>query len=124
MQLREKLLAALRLPRTAQVIDDYAEGSKRIAVVLRPDGDVQVEFHINGQSGSPFEALFVVPEGLEESVADEVCEFVADLLDERIVLAVDRRLLRGGNRWLSPEELGSVKDLAFSASWRGSFDRR
>ena len=122
MQLREKLFSALMPPREPHVVDERVEGPKRIAVVIRPDGDIQVEFHIDGRSGSPFEALFAVPEGSEESAAGEVCGFVTALLNERIVLAVDGRPFRGGNRWISPNDLGGIRNLAFSASWGGSFD--
>jgi hypothetical protein len=38
------------------------------------------------------------------------------------VLAVDGRPFRGGNRWISPNDLGGIRNLAFSASWGGSFD--
>lgn len=123
MQLRDKLLAALTPPITPGAVGEWAEGRKRLSVVVRPDGDVQVEFHVRGRRGSPFEALFTVTEGSEEAAGDEICTFVGKILDEQTVLAVDGRLFRGGQRWLAPDELATLGNLEFAASWRGSFDR-
>ena len=123
MRLRDQLLAALHPPARSGVVDERVEGTKSIRVVLRPDGDVQIEFHLPGRAGSPFEQLFVLPPDEKEAAVDEICQFVDGLLNEKIVLAVDGRLVRGGRRWVSPEELNRVAKLRFSASWHGTFDR-
>lgn len=123
MDLREALLAALKGARPPGVVGRFEQGSKALAVVVRSDGDVQVEFYIDEVRGSPFEQLFVVPEGEEENVAEEVCNFVTGVIDEAIVLAVDDRLFRGGRLWVHPDELDGIEHLSFSASWRGTFDR-
>lgn len=105
------------------MVDERVAGAKRIRVVLRPDGDVQVEFHLPGRAGSPFEQLFVLPPDEKESAVDDICEFVDGLLNEKIVLAVDGHLVRGGRWWVGPDELGRFKKLRFSASWQGTYDR-
>ncbi len=123
LQLRDKLLAALGSPITPGVVEEWAEGSKRLTVAVRPDGDAQVELHLPGRRGSPFEALFIIAEGSEEAAVDEICSFVGRVLDERTVLAMDGRTFRGGQRWLRPDQLSTLRNLEFAASWRGSFDR-
>lgn len=58
-----------------------------LKVVVRWDGDIQVEYHIAGRPGSPFEVLFPVPPGEDAQVIEAVSVFVADLLAERLLLA-------------------------------------
>lgn len=122
MSLREKLLQVLQGVTASNVVDRFQEGSKVLAVVVRSDGDVQVELHLDGLRGSPFEQLFVVPKGAEGSVAQEVADFVDRFLDEKLVLAVDGHLLRGGRLWVPPERLHVIEHLSLSASWKGTFD--
>ncbi len=43
-----------------------------LKVVLRWDGDIQVEFHIANKPGSPFEALFPLPSEKEAEVIGAV----------------------------------------------------
>jgi hypothetical protein len=123
MPLRERLLAALTPQRIEGIVDERTAGPKRLAVVVRPDGDVQVEFHVPGRPGSPFEALFTIPTGAEENAAREISDFVMNLVDEKIVLVYDDHLLRGGRGWVPSAEIDRTKDVAFAASWHGSFDR-
>ena len=123
MPLYERLLAALTPQRTEGVVDERTAGPKRLAVVVRPDGDVQVEFHVGGRPGSPFEALFVIPAGAEENAVREIADFVTSLVDETIVLVYDDHPVRGGRRWVPAAELDRTKGVAFASSWHGSFDR-
>lgn len=124
MPLRRDLLAALGPPHVPGVVGVWHHGSRRLSVVVPPEGDVQVALYIPHEAGSPFEALFVVPEGEESEVAHEVSDFVERILGEDLVLAMDGRLVGGGRRWLQPTELGTAKHLTFVFSWKGSFDKR
>src|SRR6185437_10305206 len=45
---------------------------RSLRVFLRHDGDVQVEFHIEGRAGSPFEGLFVLETSHEEEAIEQV----------------------------------------------------
>jgi hypothetical protein len=124
MPLRHDLIAVLGPPHVSGIVGEWRHGSRRLAVLVRNDGDVQVEFHVPDETGSPFEALFVVPPGEEPQVAQAVSEFVERLLSEELVLAIDGRFMRGGRLWLKSKELETAKHPAFVLSWRGSFDER
>ena len=89
---------------------------------LRPDGDLQVEFHLPKQRGSPFEQLFVIPEETAEEALDEAARFVSRLLAEDLVLGWDARVLRGGRRFVSPLEARQSTHFAWTASGRGTYD--
>jgi len=124
MALRHDLMRALGPPHVPGVVGEWAHESRRLAVVVPTDGDVQVEFHVPDEAGSPFEAVFVVPAGEEPQVAQAVSEFVERFLGEELVLALDHRPIRGGQRWLKAEELDAAKHPTRVLSWRGSFDDR
>src|SRR5438876_11824519 len=72
---------------------------RHLVIHLRPDGDLQVEFHIPKRRGSPFEQLIVIPDEAFEEALDEAVAFVSRLLKEDLVLAWDSRLLGGGRRF-------------------------
>ena len=103
-------------------------GTQRLAVRLRHDGDIQVEYHIAGRRGTPFEALFVVPEGQEVAVSTTVAHFVSDVVQEHLVLAYARGLVGGGRRFLHlfSEQLAMIppRELSWVTSWLGTFDRQ
>ena len=122
MAIREELLGALRPPRVPGLIREWTEESKRLRVVVREDGDVDVEFHVRGRRGTPFEAHYVVPKGEEEEAAAEIAQFVDDLLAERLVYSSRTRLFRGTRRWLRPEELPRPTRPGSVVSWRGTYD--
>jgi hypothetical protein len=92
--------------------------------VVPSDGDVQVELHVPDEAGSPFEALFVVANGAEPEVARAVADFVERFLNEELVLGMDGRAVRGGRRWLRPEEVETTSHLTLVLSWKGSHDKR
>jgi hypothetical protein len=98
---------------------------QQLVVLLRRDGDIQVEYHVAEKRGSPFEALFLAPDHQEGLVIDAVARFVGDLVSERLVLAYARGLFRGGRAFVSPAELGRIPParLSWVTSWRGTFDR-
>ena len=96
-----------------------------LTVRLRSDGDLQVEYHVAGRRGTPFEALFPVPPGEEVAVSTAVAHFVSDLVSERLVLAYTRGIVGGGRQFLALEQLAisPPSRLSWVTSWRGSFDR-
>jgi len=95
-----------------------------LKVVLRWDGDIQVEYHIAGKTGSPFEALFPLPPGEEAEVIGAVSVFVADLLAERLILADEKGFLKGGRRFVTPGSLteSGRRNFRWTTSWLGTFD--
>jgi hypothetical protein len=97
-----------------------------LVVLLRSDGDIQVEYHMAGVEGSPFEALFSISEGQEAEAIGEVARFVHGLLTERLVLAMDPRSWRGGRLFLQADQLGQSQSrkLRWVTSWRGTYDRQ
>ena len=97
--------------------------ARRLRIVLRHDGDIQVEFHIEGKPGSPFEALFVLQAGHEEEAIEHASRFVADIVTERLVLAYAKGVLKGGRRFLAPGLAESDRrHLKWSSSWLGTND--
>lgn len=96
--------------------------AQRLVVLLRRDGDMQVEYHIADKVGSPFEMLFDVRDGQERSAIEEVSRFVADLLAERLVLAYAKGLFKGGSYFLPPESLTDQHRFSWITSWLGTFD--
>jgi len=97
--------------------------ARRLRIVLRDDGDIQVEFHIDGKPGSPFENLFLLQAGHEEQAIEGMSRFVADLIAERLVLTYPKGVLRGGRRFLAPDRAESDRrHLKWSISWLGTHD--
>ena len=97
---------------------------QRLHILLRPDGDIQVEYHIANKRGSPFEMLIALPEGQEAAAIEGASIFVADLLAERLVLAYAKGLFSGGSRFIEPGLLRESDRRSFSwiTSWLGTFD--
>jgi hypothetical protein len=93
-------------------------------ILLRHDGDIQIEYHISDKRGSPFEMLIVLAEGQEPAAIEEASLFVADLLAERLVLADAKGLLGGGRRFLKPDTVTKSDRRSYSwiTSWLGTFD--
>src|SRR6266478_2633313 len=56
---------------------------QHLRILLRHDGDIQVEYHDADKSGSPFELLFVLEAGHEKEAIKQASLFVADVLAER-----------------------------------------
>jgi hypothetical protein len=97
---------------------------QRLVILLRSDGDIQVEYHVAGKPGSPFEELFDVPAGQEMPAIEEVIQFVRDLTTERLVLAYARGVFQGGRRFLTPNSVGEHerRNLQWVTSWQGTYD--
>lgn len=98
--------------------------AQRLNILLRHDGDIQVEYHIRGKRGSPFEMLFVIAEGQEAVGIEGMARFVADVLSERLLLAYAQSLFKGGRRFFKPDSLAEFDRRSFSwiTSWLGTFD--
>jgi hypothetical protein len=96
---------------------------QRLRILLRHDGDIQVEYHIAEKSGSPFELLFVLEAGHEKEAIKQASLFVADVLAERVVLAYGKGLFKGGRRFLIPALAEANRHhLKWSTSWLGTHD--
>ena len=100
--------------------------AQHLTILLRHDGDIQVEYQIAGERGSPFEALFVINDDQAADAIDEVARFVADLLSEKGILAYAKGFWRGGRRFLAPSILtdSARPELLWTTSWRGTYDWR
>ncbi len=106
-------------------------GARRLEVELRPDGDVDVRLHYGvphpATGRGPAEAHFLVSaegEGGEADALAAVARFVADLLAERLVLALRSGWFRGGREFLAAAELTPERRRRFDrvVSWRGAYD--
>jgi hypothetical protein len=99
--------------------------AQHLTILLRHDGDIQVEYHIAGERGSPFEALFIIDDQATDAI-DEVARFVAELLSEKAILAYAKGFWRGGRRFLAPSVLteSARRELLWTTSWRGTYDWR
>jgi len=97
---------------------------QRLYILLRHDGNVQVEYHISNKRGSPFEVLIGLPEGEEAAAIEEASRFVAELLAERLVLAHAKGLFTGGRRFIKPGSQWEFDRRSFNwvTSWLGTFD--
>src|SRR5262245_59560198 len=87
---------------------DQLQG-QHLVVLLRRDGDVQVEWHVSGERGSPFELSMPCDVQPLNEVIDEAAKFVADVLSENIILAYHDGLFRGGRRFLRTVEVADAR---------------
>ena len=96
---------------------------QHLRILLRYDGDIQVEYHIAEKSVSPFELLFVLEAGHEKEAIKQASLFVADVLAERVVLAYGKGLFKGGRRFLIPPLAeANRRHLKWTTSWLGTHD--
>jgi hypothetical protein len=98
--------------------------TQHLNILLRHDGEIQIEYHFTVKSGSPFEMLIPLVAGRELAGIEEATLFVADLLAERLVLVHTKGVFRGGRRFLNPCSLteSARRDLSWITSWLGNFD--
>jgi hypothetical protein len=105
--------------RPAASIDD-----RKLTIDLR-DGEINVGFYVGrvGAGGAPYEANADIPAGREAEMIAGMIRFVADILNERLVLAMERSW-RGGHVFLEPGELtpSRRRGLEWIASWRETYD--
>lgn len=87
--------------------------------------EINIGFYVGpaGVGGAPYELNADILEGQEVEALNEAAQFVADLLNERLVLAV-RRGIRGGREFIAPSELtpSRRRSLEWVASWRSTYD--
>jgi hypothetical protein len=96
---------------------------QHLRILLRHDGDIQVEYHDAKKSGSPFELVFILEAGHEEEAIKQASLFVADLLTERLVLVYSKGVFKGGRRFLIPPLAeANRRHLKWSTSWLGTYD--
>ena len=97
--------------------------ARHLTIVLRHDGDIQIEYHLAGKPSSPFEYLISLEPGHEEQAIEVASRFVADLVTERLVLAYAKGILKGGRRFLAPDLAHSDRGrLGWISSWLGTYD--
>ena len=96
---------------------------QRLRILLRHDGDIQVEYHVADKSGSPFELLLILEAGHDEETIKGASLFVADILAERLVLAYRKGLFKAGRQFLLPAlAQASRRHLKWTTSWLGTYD--
>ncbi len=107
-----------------EVSDSSAKPGRRIDIFIRGESDFDVGFHVPGRQGSPFEQVMAGAAEEAAAVQRAVVQFVADLIAERVVLAMDDRLFGGGRRFIAARDLSAsiMKHLAWVVSWRGTYD--
>ena len=98
--------------------------SRTLSIVLH-DGDIHVAFSVGPSciGRGPYEVNTSMPDEHDATALAEFATFVADLLNERLVLAMQRGWL-GGRTFLKPDELTPARrySLEWIASWRGTYD--
>lgn len=99
---------------------------QKLALELRYDGDIQVEYHMKGDRGSPYETFFPILAGRELIVIKGIAEFVKAIVAEEIVLSYWTGFFKGGRRFVEPKSLekSDRRKLSWVTSWRGTFDWR
>jgi hypothetical protein len=90
---------------------------------LRADDDIDVCFFLEGVSGSPFEAHFVIFDAPPETAAKDVADFVDAILAEKLILVEMKGVLGGGGRLVQRTESYGGGRLKWAASWLGTYDR-
>ena len=97
---------------------------RAVQVHVRDIAELEIAFVVPSRSGSPFEALFTGSIEEEDAIIDAAVNFVSDLIGERVVLAWDSRLFRGGQRFLSASEFSqsAKRQFAWAVSWSGEHD--
>ena len=128
----ERLRAALATTGThVESLEDRLIGvagspkpGRRITVYVRDDLDFDVAFHVPEKQSSPLEQVIVGPAEEVNEVQSAVVQFVTDLVCERLILLMDKRLIRGGRKFMMVSEMSpsTLKHASWIASWRGTYD--
>lgn len=98
-------------------------------LVVEIDGHEITVYFFVGRTGvgyGPYEANNTLPEEGEAEDLEEWARFVADLVEERLVLVSRRGWFSGGTDFVEPTELTPElrRRLEWIASWRGAYDWR
>jgi hypothetical protein len=101
-----------------------AKPGRSIRVYVRDVSDFDVQFHVPERKGSPFEQVIAGTLEEAEQVEAAMVQFATNMVEEKLVLAWDSRLVRGGRQFLTPSHANeSRKHISWVASWRGTYDR-
>jgi hypothetical protein len=105
-----------------------APDGRKLGIYISAAGDVTVSFFVGptGVGRGPYGGQLAPPEGEEEEAEalEDTARFVADLVEERLVLAERQGWLTGGTEFIEPTELTPERrrNLEWVASWRGTYD--
>ncbi len=109
---------------SVEVSSPHTRDDRKLTIDLW-EREIEVRFYVgrSGVGGAPYEANADVPAGKEAETIAGMVSFVADILNERLVLAMERSV-RGGRVFLEPGELTPSRrnGLKWIASWRGTYD--
>lgn len=107
-----------------EIASASSDSGRSLEIRVRGAADLEVAFIVPSKPGGPFEQVFAGPVEEADKVIREACAFTCDLVAERVVLAWDPSLLRGGRRFLKASELTAAAkyDYAWAVSWRGGQD--
>ncbi|HET7549766.1 MAG TPA: hypothetical protein VFK04_00655 [Gemmatimonadaceae bacterium] len=112
---------------SVETFSSTAPDGRKLAVGIGGH-EITVYFFVGptGTGRGPYEANGTVPEGDETGFLEEGARFVADLVEERLVLVSRQGWLRGGTDFIEPAELTPElrRRLEWIASWRGTYDWR
>jgi hypothetical protein len=105
-----------------------APDGRKLGIYISAAGDVTVSFFVGptGVGRGPYEGQLALPEGEEEEAdaLEDTARFVADLVEERLVLVHRRGWLTAGSEFIEPAELTPERRrrLEWVASWCGTYD--
>jgi hypothetical protein len=105
-----------------------APDGRKLGIYISAAGDVTVSFFVGptGVGRGPYEGQLALPEGEEKEVEalEDTARFVAELVEERLVLAYRRGWVTGGREFIAPTALTPERrrSLEWVASWRGTYD--
>jgi hypothetical protein len=108
-----------------EVSDPSATDGRRIEVRVLAIADVEVSFHAPDKPGSPFEQIIVGDIAEAEEVQAAVVDFVSDLVAERVILAMDDRVFKGGRQFIPVADIDAPASSThvWRVSWRGTYDQ-
>jgi hypothetical protein len=98
---------------------------QHLVLLLRRDGAVQVEWHVTGKKGSPFELFLPTDQDSVQAVIENAAQFIGDVLRDNLALAYCRGWIRGGRRFLERHEVPGARSdrrLLWIVSWNGTHD--
>jgi hypothetical protein len=104
------------------MVREWTVPSRRLCLVVREDGDVDVQLHVANQPGSPFEAHFAIPDGDERDASVSIGRFIADILQERILYGLGSRFRSGTHGWLRRDNVPTHVRPGTLVSWHGTVD--
>jgi hypothetical protein len=108
-----------------EIVSPTQIDGRKLIVELR-GAELAIGFYVGpvGVGSAPYELNADISEGREAETIHDIAEFVADLLNERLVLVVRRGFWRGGREFLESSKLtpSRRRGLKWIASWCGTYD--